>query len=234
MSEYLKRVWDQAQDENHRVILRLLDRAGTVLDCGCDDGAFTVEAARATGASKVLGIEVDRARAALASRRGVDVSVGDLNNRFDFADSSVDAVVLNQVIEHVSDTDNLLAEVRRVLKPGGYAVVSTENLSGWHNIASLVLGWQPFSSTNMSRLGLGVGNPLAAHRGEPGVPAGMLHLRLFAPRGLSELVILHGFVMEEQRGVGYFPLAGKAAELMAGLDRLHAAFIVLKARLQAE
>ncbi len=232
MSDYLKRVWDEAQGQNHRLILSLLEPARTVLDCGCDDGAFTVEVGCATSAELLSGIEIDPGRAALARARGVDALVGDLEARFEVEDGSVDAVVLNQVIEHLRDTDNLLAEVRRVLRPGGIMVISTENLSNWPNIISLALGWQPFSSTNMSSLQLGVGNPLAAHRGAPGAIPGMQHRRLFAPRGLAELVRLHGLEVEELRGAGYFPLSGRPAELFARLDYRHAAFTVLKARLR--
>ncbi len=232
MSEYFKRVWDQAQEENHRLILSLFEPAGTVLDCGCDDGAFTVEVAGAAGADRVRGIEIDSDRAAIAAARGVEVLVGNLEERFGLDDDSIDAIVLNQVIEHLRDTDNLLKEVRRVLKPGGRVIISTENLSNWPNIASLVLGWQPFSSTNMSALELGVGNPLAAHRGAPGAQIGMQHLRLFAPRGLAELVRLHGLEVEALAGAGYFPLSGRTAGLLARLDHRHSAFIVLKARLQ--
>lgn len=232
MSDYLKRVWDQAQEENHRVLTSLLEEAGTVLDCGCDNGAFTVELARAAGAGRMLGIEVDESSAAQAEARGVEVAIGDLNQRFPLEGNSVDTVVLNQVIEHLVDTDNLLFEVRRVLRPGGIVLISTENLASWPNIASLLVGWQPFSSTNMSALRLGVGNPLAAHRGEPGVPKAMLHLRLFAPKGLVELFRLHGFLVEKLAGVGYYPLTGRAASLFARLDPRHAAFSVLKARLE--
>jgi 2-polyprenyl-3-methyl-5-hydroxy-6-metoxy-1,4-benzoquinol methylase len=148
------------------------------------------------------------------------------------ADDSVDTLFLNQVIEHVHDTDHLLEEIRRVLKkPGGLLVVSTENLSGWHNILSLVLGWQPFSSTNLSETKLGIGNPLAAHRGEPGPSKSMQHLRLFAPRGLAELMSAYGFAFEEMVGSGYFPLWGRLASVLSGIDARHAAFITVKARL---
>lgn len=230
LSGYMRRTWDRAQEENHRAILGLVEPAEVLLDCGCDDGALTQEAADAAGAGRVLGIEIDGQRASIASGRGVEVIAADLAMPFPLGDSTVGQVLLNQVIEHLQDTDMLLAEVRRVLEPGGVAVISTENLSSWPNVLSLALGWQPFSSTNMSALALGVGNPLAAHRGTPGAVPGMRHLRLFAPRGLTELVELHGLRVEALAGAGYFPLAGRPARLLAGLDRRHAAFLTVKAR----
>lgn len=65
------------------------------------------------------------------------------------------------MIERLADTDVFVADLGRVLAPGGYAVVSTENLAGWHNVFALVLGWQPLSLTNVSETRLGLGNPAA-------------------------------------------------------------------------
>lgn len=54
--------------------------------------------------------------------------------RFPYADASVDAVFLGQVLEHTPDPELVLDEVLRVLRPGGCAVVSVRNLwsrYGW-------------------------------------------------------------------------------------------------------
>ena len=85
------------------------------------------------------------------------------NDRLPYDDESFDVVCSNQVIEHLARTDNFVSEILRVLRPGGYAVTSTENLASWHNIAALALGWQPFSLSNVSKV-LGLGNPLAIYR----------------------------------------------------------------------
>ena len=107
----------------------------------------------------------------------------DLNLRLPYDDGTFDVVCSNQVIEHLSDTDTFVAELHRVLRPGGFAVTSTENLASWHNVASLTLGWQPFSLTNVSRQGLGLGNPLAIHRAEGWFEVETWqHLRVFAYR----------------------------------------------------
>lgn len=42
-----------------------------------------------------------------------------------FADESFDCVIANHVLEHVSDVSRALAEIRRVLKPGGLAILQT-------------------------------------------------------------------------------------------------------------
>ncbi|MFH1150667.1 MAG: methyltransferase domain-containing protein [Actinomycetota bacterium] len=230
LSEYLSSAYEEAERQNRRVVIELAGQVRTVLDCGCGDGSFTLELARAASGEVVLGLEIDEDAATIAEGRGVEVHRCDLNGRFPLEDDSVDVAFSNQVIEHLYDTDNLMAEGFRVLRPGGVLVVSTENLSAWHNILALVLGWQPFSLTNISESALGLGNPLALHRGEVAKPHAMRHLRIFTPRSLSELAGVHGFVIERLVGAGYFPLSGRIAEFMSRVDRWHAAFITIKAR----
>jgi SAM-dependent methyltransferase len=196
----------------------------SMLDLGCDAGGRTEWIAKQVGARTMHGLEIAADRAEIAASRGVRVSVSDLSQLFPYEDETFDLVVSNQVIEHVVDTDNFVREAYRVLKPGGRAVISTENLASWHNVASLVLGWQPFSLTNISEAAMAVGNPLGVHRGEAGEARG--HLRVFAYRGLRELFGLHGFAVTDVLGAGYYPLPNKFARL----DPRHAAFIAVGAR----
>ena len=150
----------------------------------------------------------------------------DLNGRFPFEDARFDVVTSNQVIEHLVETDNFVSEIFRVLRPGGYAVVSTENLASWHNVAALVLGWQPFSLTNVSQRRSGIGNPLAVHGAEAPRWKSWEHLRVFAHRGLRDLFAVHGFAVESVLGAGYFPLPASVGRR----EPRHAALITLKAR----
>jgi hypothetical protein len=109
-------------------------------------------------------------------------------------------------------------------------VICTENLASWHNIFSLLLGWQPFSLTNISSKTLGLGNPLALHHLEAAPVVWMQHLRVLAHDGLVHLCRLHGFTIEAVRGAGYYPLPRQIAARVAKLDPRHAAFLALKLR----
>lgn len=110
-----------------------------VLDLGCA-GGFMAEALARRGAV-VTGI--DPAAAAITSARAHAEAEG-LSIRYDegageslpYGDASFDAVVCVDVLEHVSDLSAVLAEVRRVLKPGGWFLFDTIN-TGW--IAWLVV-----------------------------------------------------------------------------------------------
>jgi SAM-dependent methyltransferase len=199
---------------------------GALLDLGCADGALTMEFARTAHARSVHGVEVTPADAVAARERGIQVAEADLNRPLPFDDGAFDVVVSNQVIEHLADTDCFVSEIRRLLKPGGLAITSTENLASWHNVAALVLGWQPFSLTNVSLRTPGVGNPLAIHRTaeEPG-PSSWEHIRVFAHRGLRELFEAHGFEVGALVGAGYYPLGPR----LGRIEPRHAAFLTLVA-----
>ena len=221
--------FSRAMEANVENIVDLLEPGSAqtaLLDLGCNDGSLTARFGAAVGSGNLHGIEIVEERARLASSRGIEARTHDLKEPLPYDDGSFDVVCSNQVIEHLADTDTFVAEVFRVLRPGGYTICSTENLASWHNVAALLLGWQPFSLSNVSEKLSGVGNPLAVHRGEPHYLSSWEHMRVFAYRGLKELFSAHGFRVERIVGAGYFPLP-------AGVGRKeprHAAFLTVKAR----
>ncbi len=93
-----------------------------ILDFGCGAGHL-VQALRAArldvaGADVYYGGSKTRAEAERSGLLGTLIrEIRD--GRLDFADSSFDLVVNNQVMEHVADLDAALREIHRVLKPDG-------------------------------------------------------------------------------------------------------------------
>ncbi|MFC4101746.1 class I SAM-dependent methyltransferase [Paenibacillus xanthanilyticus] len=83
-------------------------------------------------------------------------SLAALQDRFDWRvidainiplhDASVDIVIANHMLYHVSDLDRALAEIHRVLKPGGLLVASTVGSGNMREVAELVLAFNPSSS----------------------------------------------------------------------------------------
>jgi SAM-dependent methyltransferase len=195
-----------------------------LLDLGCWDGATSERYIPAQ--ARVFGVELEGGASGQALRRGIRVVRGDLNRPLPWRDQSFHVVTSNQVIEHLSDTDTFVREILRVLRRGGLAVVSTENLSSWHNILALMLGWQAFSLTNVNHLNPGIGNPLANLRGSEPLNRGWEHLRVFSFRGLIELFRIHGFEDVRILGAGYYPLPAAVGRL----DRRHSAFITVVAK----
>jgi 2-polyprenyl-3-methyl-5-hydroxy-6-metoxy-1,4-benzoquinol methylase len=104
-------------------------RPGRVLDVGCGDGSLLVRL-RDMG-WQVEGQETDANAAAVAQRNhGLTVHVGMLD-QLHLPPHSFDAVTLSHVIEHVYDPIALLAECRRLLKPGGHLVALTPNIDSF-------------------------------------------------------------------------------------------------------
>jgi 2-polyprenyl-3-methyl-5-hydroxy-6-metoxy-1,4-benzoquinol methylase len=196
MKRYLEQLYAEAGRLNQKNIRSLLDCnvSAHFLDLGCDDGELTIEMATKIGAQNISGVEIVDSRILLAEEKGVRVRKFDLNREFDFESDTVDAIHSNQVIEHLYDSDMFVGEIYRVLKKGGYAVISTENASSWCNIFASIMGWQIFSLTNFSNRKQGIGNPLALHKGNEVDLASWNHVRIYNIRGLKEYFEAFGFV----------------------------------------
>lgn len=232
LRNFFMKMYGAASDLNRANLVSLLQEGARgpverLIDIGCDDGAWTIQLARATGTSEVHGVEIVSAAADEAERRGIHVWRIDANLPLaSIPGDTFDAVHSNQVIEHVANVDTFVSEVHRILRPGGYAVVSTENGSSWHNIGAAVLGWQIFSLTNVSGKAAGLGNPWALQRGSDAFSPAWRHRTIFNYRGLVEMFEVHGFREVTVRGAGYFPLPAR----LGTIDVRHSAFITVGAR----
>src|SRR6476660_8531940 len=112
-----------------------------ILDAGCGAGPL-LAALRDRGAI-VTGIDKSAGMLELARRRlgdDADLLVAELGSPLPFPDGTFDDITASLVLHYLEDWGPALAELRRVLKPGGRLIVSvnhpfTENL--WHREADL-------------------------------------------------------------------------------------------------
>ena len=107
--------------------LGLLLPAIDVADLGCGEGYLTIEAAR--WARRVIAVDrspvvLARARALATRKRAANITWkrGDLDE-LPIDDGSVDVALLSQALHHALDPAVVLAEVDRILKPGGRVLV---------------------------------------------------------------------------------------------------------------
>jgi SAM-dependent methyltransferase len=107
---------------------RWVPRRVKVLDIGCGFGqALGYHASREC---EVWGVESDENIRRIADRQGFKVHVGVFRSEL-FPQEYFDVVTMDQVIEHMRDPVGTLQGIRKVLRPGGTAIISTPNAGGW-------------------------------------------------------------------------------------------------------
>ena len=156
------------------------DSATKILDIGCAAGALGA-ALKQRGPCEVWGIEMHPAAAADARHRLDHVIEGDaLDHEAELADDAFDAVIMADVLEHVADTEGMLALARRILVPNGKLILSLPNVRHWSVLQMLLGGdWRYFESGIMDRT----------------------HLRFFTMRSAVRALKGAGFTVEHAAGI---------------------------------
>jgi SAM-dependent methyltransferase len=101
-----------------------IGRGRRILDLGCRSGAFTKHFLEG---NEVVGLDVDRAALEKAAALGIETLVANVEEPLPLGDSSFDAVVVGELLEHMRFPAAVIAEVWRVLRPSGVLVGSVPN-----------------------------------------------------------------------------------------------------------
>jgi ubiquinone/menaquinone biosynthesis C-methylase UbiE len=124
--------------ESHAAFFLPYLRPGmTVLDCGCGPGTITLDLARRVAPGQVIGIDQAASQIELAQAAAQEVGMEHVTFRaasiyeLPFADASFDAVFSHALFEHLPDPLAALAEVHRVLKPGGWVGLCSPDWGGF-------------------------------------------------------------------------------------------------------
>jgi 2-polyprenyl-3-methyl-5-hydroxy-6-metoxy-1,4-benzoquinol methylase len=193
---YFDRLWGMLPDvepehftRRRDFLLAALTPGASVIDVGCGAGAFAEALAR-EGFS-VVGVDVAAEAVRRARERvpGVEFRVCGADE-LPCASHSFDAAWLGEVLEHVQDGLGLLAEVERVLRPGGLAIVTTPDHGA------------------LLRLRLGLSRRAFERHFEPRSD----HVRFFTPRSLGGLLAAADFErVAVARGPGLLLATARAA-----------------------
>lgn len=151
-----------------------------LVDLGCGGGLM---APHVPAGFRHVGVDRNAAALAQAAARGIEPVEADVT-AVPLPDGCAEVVVAGELIEHVEDLPGLVAEIARLLAPGGVVVYDTINATRWARISLVAIG---------ERL--------------PGGPPRHIHdPRLFvAPRRLAALFAAHGLTVEEQFGLRPHP-----------------------------
>jgi trans-aconitate methyltransferase len=105
--------------------------AESILDLGCGDGQLTHRLA--AGGAQLAGVDASEEMVLAARSRGIDARHGKAE-RLPYPDGTFEAVFSNASLHWVHDQDAMMAEVHRVLKPGGRFVAE---MGGHGNVAAI-------------------------------------------------------------------------------------------------
>jgi SAM-dependent methyltransferase len=97
---------------------------GKTLDVGCGLGDFLRFSPNSVGA------DINPVNVSWCRSQGLDVHLID-NGKLPFQAESFDSVVLDNVIEHITQPESLLLEIKRVIKTGGSLLIGVPGIRGY-------------------------------------------------------------------------------------------------------
>lgn len=162
-----------------RIMLRLINSLNfcnkNILDIGCNDG--TLLSLIANRDNNFYGIEASNYGVDECIKKGIMVKQFfiDGQNTLPFKNNMFDLIIASEIMEHIYDTDFFLAEIRRLLKKGGFFLVSTPNIASLGRRLMLLLGINPIIETS------------------PHEQDSSGHIRYFTFKTLADLLNKHGF-----------------------------------------
>lgn len=152
----------------------------TILDVGCASGWFLSELAKKFKNAKCTGIDVydDAIEYGKKRYKKLELIKAD-GHKIPFKKASFDFVICNEVLEHVEHPEKVLLEIKRVLKPGGVAVIEMDS-GNW--LFRTVWHWW----THMRR---GVWRDA--------------HIHVFTAQKLERMIKKCGFKIEKKKGFNF-------------------------------
>jgi 2-polyprenyl-3-methyl-5-hydroxy-6-metoxy-1,4-benzoquinol methylase len=179
------------------IISKILKKKDKILDAGCGNGDFMKMLLNKYPELDIEGIDYSQIEVKEAKARGLNVRRGDFSEGIPSKNGEFDIVYAGEIIEHLYNPDLFLSEANRIIKKGGYLVISTPNLCAWFNRIIMLLGIQPLflePSTKSKFIGAGF---LKRFKKE-GQPVG--HVRIFNYAAIKDILEMNGFRILQVRG----------------------------------
>jgi 2-polyprenyl-3-methyl-5-hydroxy-6-metoxy-1,4-benzoquinol methylase len=123
-------------------VLRQIPLGGTILDFGCSSGRLLESL---VPDYKCMGFEINADAAAIAKSKGIQM----LNSPSDAGTSSLDALVLVDVFEHLPHPTQTISELVKLIKPGGRLILVTGNADSGAFQEDLAHSWYMRSNQHL-------------------------------------------------------------------------------------
>lgn len=130
-----------ANARNDIVALLPTDASSAILELGCGAGGTGRAALQAGKAGRYVGLELSPSAAQVASGHLTEVIVGDVE-ALDLTPlhGAFDALIISEVLEHLTDPWGTLRKLVVCLKPGGRIYASSPNVAHWKVVRGLLAG----------------------------------------------------------------------------------------------
>ena len=173
----------------------------SILDVGCGDG-FMLGLIRRIGVGRdYYGVEIDPEAVIQGRKCGFDIREQSVEEPLPFSDGQMDVVIAGEILEHVVDPDLLLGEIRRVVAPTGYVILTTPNLLAWYNRILILAGVTPMFVEHSFRASYG---PMYSFRRQINPVVG--HVRVFNLTPLRAVVEQNRFKVTVVAGAARIPV----------------------------
>lgn len=112
-----------------------------ILDLGCGQGHITARIKQAFPIAEVSGLDysISAVEYAVGSFGGIDFAVGDAYKP-PYSEEYFDVVICDNLWEHVPNPLFLLEKIRRIIKVGGYLIISTPSRYRLKNMVRIMCG----------------------------------------------------------------------------------------------
>ncbi len=169
----------------HRYTAELLRSVGggglSLIDIGCGNGDMTVFA-EALG-HFVTPVDISDARLSQERKEAFNLIQTDINKPLPFVDESFDGAFMLEVIEHITGAEKLVGEISRILKPGGFIIITTPNQAYYKRRIKAFHGREPDDEG--------------------------YHYRFFVKRKLLKLFRERGLEVSMSNSFGFLPLVDR-------------------------
>ena len=124
--------------------LHYINTSDVVLDLGCNNGHHSLRIAKKC--KKMVGLDYDENQLKIARHlakdkkiKNIEFKFHDLEKKIKIKDKSFDKVICLDVLEHIVKRDQLLKEIKRVLKPKGLTFIAVPNVeTSWKELQKKV------------------------------------------------------------------------------------------------
>lgn len=236
---YFSYLYENTAKNSGNAVYSLLEpnKNAALLDCGCWNGVNTKKFGNIVGTNHLYGVEINKAKAKEASKKGINVEIADLNKRLPYKNNFFDVIIVYHVIEHLVNVRLFVSELHRILKNDGYVIIGTPNLASWHNIFALLLGVQPFSGPTIKpdyesdiKLVKNINRERLDKIFSGNKSKDLEHIKIMTLKALVGLLRESKLNVEEVKGFGYYPFPPPFSTLLQKFDHWHSHYVLVKSR----